>query len=471
MIGVSTQQNTTNLLPALQFKMQEVWLLQTSFAKKNNWSDGIKRTLEQRNIKIELIDLDAEEDSRIDRIASIITDSINTFLPDAEIMWNLGGGQKPQQLALWQTFINRFFEGIYDKSCYANPSTHKIELWKWQDNKLDYKAIDTNSNISLSEILDTFGFDKIDGTLLYKNGKITDSKRSINDYFMFQEFRKFIYEVPKMNPNYVAQNTSLSIDEISKILSNKKEMISSNMYSEFKKRLKNTKAGYDKLEKKEFAQPIFNGLTKNFIEKTLLDILNGKIIHSSIIIQNTELSNALHLSELEISYDSFEKITKHKRPGFYFEEVISNRIIDILAKMPNENQIFEVYQNVKINKRGQKTQVAEYDILFVTKWGTIIALDAKTFDFETKDSDARHFNLQQVAGQYVSFIAVFPYHPDDIDFIPPQLRTLPFRLKSRNVPFFVLADGHTNPIEITNEDGQKINVNLFEHILDTLHLT
>ena len=102
----------------------------------------------------------------------------------------------------------------------------------------------------------------------------------------------------------------------------------------------------------------------------------------------------------------------------------------------NDNKILEAYSNLTVWKDGGK--VAEHDVLLVINWGTIISLDAKTFDVELKDVDARILNLREGAGRYIQFIPVFPLFNEDIEkeFLPAQVRQLPGKLKARNLKYF-----------------------------------
>lgn len=50
----------------------------------------------------------------------------------------------------------------------------------------------------------------------------------------------------------------------------------------------------------------------------------------------------------------------------------------------------------------------------ITNRGTILTLDAKTYDFKNKDIDARLYNLEQGAGFYRKFVVVIPFDFEDI---------------------------------------------------------
>lgn len=119
MIGVSTEQNITNVLPAFhrEFNTREVLLLETQFAQAKKWSEGLRTVLGGRGIRVDILDLSGI-DTHITEIQRKLADRVLKY-PNP-ILWNLGGGQKPQQLACWEVFKARSIRNPVDVICYAN---------------------------------------------------------------------------------------------------------------------------------------------------------------------------------------------------------------------------------------------------------------------------------------------------------------------------------------------------------------
>jgi hypothetical protein len=143
---------------------------------------------------------------------------------------------------------------------------------------------------------------------------------------------------------------------------------------------------------------------------------------------------------------------------------------EITAEILNDsnNYILEAYSNTKLRK-GTKT-IAEYDILFVTTWGTIIAIDAKTYDVAVKDIDARLLNLRQGAGRYVKFIISYPFYPDDVDkpWLPPEIKRLSSKLIDYNIPFYTFNNISQTTTILINE--KEIIFKPINKLLEDLNL-
>lgn len=452
MIGVSTEQNTTNLIPALQLKADDFLLIETSIAKKQKWSNGLIKILKSKNINvIESISLDFEEDTRIDFISSKLSNFLEN--EDYKIIWNLGGGQKAQQFALWQTFLARTSKNKNDQTCYTNPSTHKIEKWYFENNELKYKNIPITYPLELNEILSIFGFEiKEKGELIYSKKIETEQKELVN-YMNYLEFRELSYKTSSSGINF--ENT-LSLEDLKQHFDSLRR--DENLLNLFVKSL-------DKMYKDYRGNQSLKNIS-SFLNKNILNYIQRSLVKKPeeyLNIENTEFFEALKnngfiKNKLPIDISTFKEITSKTKFSIYFEEFISKKVQEILKS--KENNIFEAYQNIKIAKEGEKTEAAEYDILLVTKWGTLIALDPKTYDFEKKDADARDFNLQRMGGKYVDFIAVIPYYIEDLnkEYFPNKLKQLPFNLNLIGKKFFVLSNEKNDVFKIKDEAGKILSV-------------
>jgi len=451
MIGVSTAQNTTNVLPALQLKVDYFIAIETSKATKNNWSLGMNSVLKKRGIKVlSPIQLKKEEDSRIDLIYKQIKD---ISLEETEVIWNLGGGQKAQQFAMWQAFMHRSKQGINEVACYANPENKKIELWEFdkEKNELEYFDENTNSTLTAAEIFEIYGFQlEIENTnLLYSNDKTKNSNQKLYELLDYQDFRKFFFNLPKTSPANESNQNLLSKKEFV-------EMATKIDDAELKKIFK-------KLKKNN--QPINESVVVPQLRKEIVNrmkaLFNKPPSNKKIKIFDTKLKEKLYnitgkeFEYLEVSYRFFNTFfPNYSKMSFLFEEMLSEKIQNILLN--NKNYVLEAYTNVNLSK--DKNVIAEYDVLLVTKWGTIISIDAKTFGVAKKDIDARILNLRKGAGRYIEFALCFPYYLSDIDkeWFPNEIKKLPQKLDKYHLKYFMLND-KTNVSKLLVDD-QKINI-------------
>lgn len=152
MVGVSTAQNTANAVPALQLQVPKVILVETNHAAKGKWSFGITKVLTNRGVLVlDPLNLSQKESSRIDLIKERLLQLIEKY--DA-VLFNLGGGQKAQQIAMWDVFVAR--NNPSDRAAYANLENGKLEVWSRDNEELSYHNFDLNSPLRVAEILTIF---------------------------------------------------------------------------------------------------------------------------------------------------------------------------------------------------------------------------------------------------------------------------------------------------------------------------
>lgn len=262
----------------------------------------------------------------------------------------------------------------------------------------------------------------------------------------YQEFRQFLFELAK---NYAFQKdaqTPFTLDEISQILKSKQSEIENSISG----RLLNTSYKFFNTENQRknlmvsLRSHLFGNIDnrgkvrKGELIKWLEQPVQTRIFEISDKLQ-TELG-LLH-PRIEITNDTLKSLTNFNKTADYFEKIVSQRVREIL--LTYNHPIIEAYSNLEIARTNDIGKItAEYDVLCVTNKGTIIALDAKTFEFTGKDIDARLFNLQEGSGFYKKFSVVIPLDFDDVDtgFIPTETINLAFNLKKKKLDFFVVSN-------------------------------
>lgn len=452
MIGVSTEQNTVNLIPAIQLKIDKLILVETSHAHQHNWSKGLLEVLKSRDIQVEIISLDKNQDNRIDFILDILYEE---FCDSKEqLIWNIGGGQKPHQIAIWQTFNE--LKRSEDFVCYSNPSTKKIEIWSFSDDELIYNEQDINVNISAEEIFKVYGQKVLNkGEQFYKKNQRVSIK-PVSDLFKFSEFRKYFFSLSGILETKNSQ--SYTLEELKNIFDELKKNIT--LKNEIQKRdEQNINSNLD-----NYSLSIKNN-TLDFAKMYLTEKNKPK----EITLENNDFINQLrslkyYENKLLVNYELIELLVnkKPKKPSNYFEEIIVKRAKKLLESSDDKNFIFEAYANFE-------SISGEYDILLVTTWGTLIALDAKTFEVGKKDSDARLYNLTLSGGKYVDWIPVIPYDSDCNAYMSDKLKKLPKTLYDMKKRFFVISDNYSKDYQ-HNIDTIEIPMLLFSNFLTHLKL-
>ncbi len=155
MVCISTQQNTTNLVPFLQHNFNSMVLLETDFAKEKNWSRGLQEAISQRNKAVESQSVGQGTD--LTHMISIIRGIVGDY---ERVCWNIGGGQKMQQLALLRVFQERLAAKKTDWACYADPGTKKIFTIEGNNLNLTSSEELIRAEITLDDILTVFGLQK-----------------------------------------------------------------------------------------------------------------------------------------------------------------------------------------------------------------------------------------------------------------------------------------------------------------------
>jgi len=315
MICISTRQNTANLIPFLQFDFDLMIMLNTDHAQKEKWSEGLKQVLDERGKKIKIYPIGSGLDlvDMLQRIRGIVAQN-------AAVCWNIGGGQKMQQMAMIRVFEERLNKDRQDWACYADPSTKKIYKINGDKHNLKSSEFVIDTAITLNEILTIFQLKKRqsnkDILLWNRTGAESQAVAQFRDssYFWDRDKRHGLLEA---------------------VIDNDKD------------------------------QPeILKGLKHDYAD--------------------------------------------------YFEQIVQSEIIKILRAHAPGHHITEAWGNVRVKDKDNK-EIAEWDVVLVTDFGTLIILDAKTGIFKSKDEDARLFNLEKATGFYGKFWLIIPYLFEDMD--------------------------------------------------------
>ena len=398
MVGVSTEQNTANMVPFVQFGGESLVLAETDVAHAAGWSRGLTRVLAERGKKSCMIDIGAGDN--IGLMAEKLAREVESV---SSVCWNFGGGQKMQQVALFDLFSRRIQTGKKDWACYTEPQTRSTYVITVDDHgKLQSHRIETNAHLTLKEIILIFGNTpgKHCGTCLWNRAKL---------------------EQERLN-----QHECLSAAQAAWL------------------------EDYDKRQK---------------------------------MFAHYDLQEVPPPEEQRIFPDSSRKL------GQFFEKAVQFHVADIIAKCPKEHRVNEVWANVEVFSEKRNGQVAEYDVLLVTSFGTIIPLDAKSYEFSNKDEHARLHNLRSISGRYTTIYSVFPYFTADLgsgsilqqhrDW--KKLLQRPFEMKARGSRMlvvsekgqksFIIARGRKNKIVLAEKEGKRtVQVHTLENMLDKLQL-
>lgn len=185
MVCISTRQNTTNFVPFQQFGLRSMIVLETEHAEKQGWGKRLKQVAQKYGKTVDLVSLGGGTD-----LCLMIEIIQNVTAQFESAVWNIGGGQKMQQLALLSVFLERKNMGKKDWACYADPGTKKIFEIQGNETGLVSKEMPIGTNIQLDDVLTIFGLEKRDKhepVFLWR----ADKKEELPDISKFRDLSLF----------------------------------------------------------------------------------------------------------------------------------------------------------------------------------------------------------------------------------------------------------------------------------------
>lgn len=491
-IGVVSRQNTGNMTPAIQFGAEKFIGIETDFAIEQNWKNGISEVASRHSIQqVELVHISEQKTSDI----AYLSDLIYTFCSSYDrVLFNITGGQKPLQLAMWTAFQKRADDGKFDdQAAYVKFIGNKaqIDIWDIVDGKFNYSSVVANVAYSIKDLLNLHGFDIDENHFeaLYKSDKrhLSTKKEKVLDLLEYDDFRLFMSEIGFSHPMGESYSSFNNFSEFEVFIKQNLDRIINSLlellqkgddFKSYKIALKKSDLKKANKKSREIAKRV-NGFAYN--RNLLLKII--KLIKSIIYDEHEYPKIALADypslkpyytdTHIPLSNESFKKLTNINKPSYYFEEVIQTRIVDMVLTS-EESSISEIAGNVNVFKGA--SIVGEHDILIATKYGTLISIDAKIFTIEKKDLDARLHNLFNSGGTYAKFIILFPYYAEDFetDNIPIEVKKTIRNLLFQNRTFYVLNNkDHTRTKRVNMKYEKNVDtvaLKNFEYILDDLEL-
>lgn len=465
MVGVSTQQNITNVGAALMLSVKEFLFVETERSRMERWSEGSKDLFKFKKIKSQEIYF--IEQGKAEDVGYHVRELLEKLKNFGSVIWNMGGGQKVHQMIFQEVFNQRTLQGHNDKICYLNQDIKRLDLYGKENGEFILKeSMPLKLNLNLEERVLIADKDiEISEKKMIFSKKNSENIPKIKNYYGIKEFRKFLFKLSAKHSEESHDDNSegFNVPKMKQILERRGDEVADCIYKNIKEKSK-TNGLYLTEKNLMFLENISKNI-KNDIQRIYQKENSSVQPMKNITIENGTLKNLLkgnreifskygeHIEQnnLPLSHDILHHLTGHRKHSEYFERVLEEAVVKFLTT--SESIILEAYSNVKTQKN--KNQIAEYDILFLTEHGTIITLDAKTFDMEIKDLDARLNNLRKIGGDYIDFIPVFPYYPLEIQegHIPQKLVNLPIELRKRNIKYYTFNDEIKNrKISVVNQE-------------------
>lgn len=444
----STKNQTVNLIPAIQFKIDLVIDFTTTLAVKEKYHDRMAKILKNRKVQIEKIEIPIETEKSINLLSKQILEKFNDVDIDDEIFINISGGQKPFALAFFKAFNDCNHSNC--RLVYTEGNNKEIFC---ADKKLNQSFGEIKANLKLIEMLSLYGFQlcnnptQIDvkekeeeiiekanqaGKFLIEDGEFAQLFIRILGNSSNQEidWRKFLDSewlrkkiIEKVKPKLDQLQIQYSgYEDVSGLL---RDLI------EFEK---NPQAiPFEKLKKISNNTFVYDGYwnaVKKAISEHICDHLKNEILNPEAVFELPKNDNGKQLailkeqlekSGLELTGEIQDGIIKSKnirfpkdeKKGIYFENMIHGQLLVILRKRQDLlDQISEIFKGVKTSLetelKSNSSEESEYDFVLVTKFGTLIMIEAKSAVLDRDAIKGKELGAIQKSGPYGKNIVIGP---------------------------------------------------------------
>lgn len=442
MVCNSTGNQIVNLLPALQLGIECCFIISTEMAKRSGWTDRLVKIMNERNIKTEVIKINSDEEKSVKILSENLVSAFNNY---NKILWNISGGQKIPTVALHNAFERRVKAGFNDdKVVYVEGNDANIFFY---GKNYELKKQRINVNLSLAEILYLNASKIYEAIKIYPDcdeeaKKLIDIARKALEIYKNNDYFREAFFALMAPPPSAPKNMSELKENIKETLNSLKPSLS---------QLKLNKEGYQNLENtiskivkkivngtrleeinglikklkiiqkpKEIYEDYWNSIKKACIDRIIIDIFSKK--EPLFKERQPDKQKFISLiSELEgefieddstdgkIYKQNIKKITYFLRNSELFEWMVAASIVDSISKDSNiKDAISEVHCNVKTQQLGIDSGKydAEIDVLITTRFGTLIVLEAKTYDFSGDTAKSRETIAYKKSGPFARAIIV-----------------------------------------------------------------
>ncbi|MCS6900464.1 MAG: hypothetical protein RMJ98_12965 [Myxococcales bacterium] len=413
MIAVNTEQNIVNLLPAVQLGLRKVHLLSSPFAKERKLGEGLTKVLRERGVTVQESAFGNPQDS-IEGLTSWLGD-LNIAAPR---LWNLGGGLKSQQIALW-----RFLEKqVGDWAIYTRTDEKTILIEVTPAGIKEYPPIATDilpcpQPLQIEDIVNIFARKLVPPNDLEKSPLEDRSKypcfmRELEKFRTNREYRLSWYRQLAG-----ASSTDLSLPSSTRDL-----------------------------------QHWLKNVAKNPFKKSILGALNSQVSGRRINHSLENVTNAIF--NAIFSADTWKKIWEIPPPNHlpnefttatifwpkYFEYLVQTIVMEQLPRSSKFSK--EVLFNWKVERQDNAgIPEQEHDVLLMGRSGTLFSIDAKTAGSDTKDLNSRILQFERTSGRLARFLVAIPLFLEDLHFDECMLiRKIPFKMAEIKQPFLVVTN-------------------------------
>ncbi|NPV37747.1 hypothetical protein BREVNS_1744 [Brevinematales bacterium NS] len=451
MLCFSTQNQVVNLVPALLLGVNNLLVLSTERATREGWTENLKAVSEKRNIHTTIFELGNVPETDIFAIVRFIQERM---VSDTSFFVNISGGQKPMALALYEYFKQ---SEKAEALVYMEGNQKKIEIYRKNGEK---EEMPIKTHLELEEILSLYGYElkespqelKIGASVCEQKIKHLDMALKMAEYYKTKELFQRLFLESMFRPSMVVER--VTTDRIQKAIDKLKPELDQlgiagdtgfgrydtkmremkkyidtakrkndwrefqrlaelyydipRMYKEYWNVLKKKMAEYVEAESRHIQENgEYNGpiIDKRGIEEEKYRVLESWLTSCGGHFKNVEKKDGRYLirSSNVIYFD---------RIGIAFEKMVVSEVVRILQEKSDlRERVCGLFYSVKTRKKGctvSDKHDAEYDLVIVTSYGTLLLVEMKSGEFETDTARGKEHGAYQKSGPYGKSVIVGP---------------------------------------------------------------
>lgn len=439
----ATGNNPVNMIPALQLGIKSVCIISTEQAEKN-WTPRLFKVMADYEILAKSLVINNDLEKNVTSLTDYLLDNAMNC---EKIAWNISGGQKIPILAIHNAFQKRILKGHKEDVILYTEANPPAIWFLGSDYKTEY--VRSNADLSLSDILYLSGSTIDESTELYPSPseevfKNLQTGRLAIQYFKdYEWFREIFFTCMKPLGAYTKNRKEVE-DLVKRSLSEAKPTLAEigltmtgyenfvkDMDSFIGKIIKGT-IRIDEAQKKaqrltilskpkELYNNYWNSIKKKVVEGVLENIEHEreKLLQYPVKEeQKGEIISAVRSigGEIEdisgsILYKNDLKGLSYFRPGILFEWMIASYIADVIKENDTvKNSIVSIHMGVKTkNAEDPNSKVdTEIDIAITTKFGTLLLLEMKTYEFSGDIVKSKESTAYKKSGPYGKTVMVGP---------------------------------------------------------------
>jgi hypothetical protein len=368
-IGVTTAQNVANLLPVLQLGLgrYRAWSSPTALAQ--HWDAGLAEVLRGAGCSVSTT-IDVPDGPVTDVVRGLVA----SVTGEPRVCWLVGGGQKVHTLAMWQALERRWRDGcVEDVGVYADPHRRLVVFRRGPDGEVEEedRALDA-PRLTLQMVFGCFRRALKDG----RAPAVSDELR-YDHYLRDGSLRAACFE--RTNPSFVVEQRFATVAALVNGLPDEglrpPDAVVEDLARQARHKWKAWSEGTDPY--------------RTLARRAMKEGMNPKNWATSLGWKPRDRFAGL------------------------FERLVQARVEERLRGVA---RVAEVRRNVVCSApESPGTTEAEHDVLVAFRDGTVLSLDAKTFEVTAKDLRARQRALEAGAGSFARFVPVLSLHADDLE--------------------------------------------------------